>query len=357
MGSLGDDLLRNIHRLVVFQRVAQARSFTRAAASLYLSQPAVSAHIRALEDALSCRLFDRTPRGVKLTEAGRTLLTHVNRGLQALREGLHSVAVSEGPDPLAIGTVVSASLSLLPCILDRFRSHYPGLRVTMRVGRSQEVVRLLHDGAIHVGIVVSCPSQPGIGARILLEEPVVCVGPPTHRLAGRRSVHLTELADELLLLARWGEGFEDLVRALRTALGAEFSPAVEVDPADAAKQMVLQGVGLTFLGESLVRTELAAGTLVRIPVVDLPPLTRRVYLIYPRRSVPLPVRTFLDVAVQTVRTAEDKTLAAVGSRTAGAPRGAPADAGAAVHPPARGGQTPTGTGAPGPISAGPRTRR
>ncbi|MDR7468426.1 MAG: LysR family transcriptional regulator [Armatimonadota bacterium] len=301
MRTRRDDLLDNWHRLVVFQRVAQARSFTRAAASLHLSQPAVSAHIRALEDALGRRLFERTPRGVDLTEAGRTLLAHVNRGLQALRDGLHTVAAGQGPDPLTIGTVVSASLSLLPCILERFRTRHPTVRVAMRVGRSSDIARLLRDGAVHVGIVVARPSLPGVTVRMLLEEPVVCVGPPTHRLAGRRAVPLTDLSDELLLLARWGEGCEVLVRALRDALGEQFSPAVEVDPADAAKQMALQGVGLTFLGESLVRTELAAGTLVRIDVAGLPPLTRRVYLIYPRGSLSVPVRTFLEAAVQAAR--------------------------------------------------------
>ncbi len=329
-------LLDNLHRLVVFQRVAQARSFTRAAASLYLSQPAVSAHIRSLEEALACRLFDRTPRGVELTDAGRTLLAHVNRGLQALRTGLHAVAAADGPDPLAVGTVVSASLSLLPCIVERFRAHCPDLRVTMRVGRSADIVRWLREGAVHVGIVVARPSRPGIGVRVLVEEPVVCVGPPTHRLAGRRAVPLAELARELLLLARWGDGFDDLVRALQEALGEEFSPAVEVDPADAAKQMVLQGVGLAFLGASLVRAELAAGTVVRIDVAGLPALTRRVYLIYPRRSLPPPVRTFLEVAVQTVR-------------AAGADSPTPATA--------LSGRGPTRTGGPAPTAADPRTPR
>lgn len=252
---------------------------TRAAAALFLSQPAVSAQIKALEREVGHRLFRRGGRGVELTPAGRELLTHVERGLAAIERGLAAVRGRPTTETLAVGTVVSVSLDMLPALLDRFHARHPEVRVTMRTGHSRDVARMVLDGSVHVGFVVARPDHQDLASRLILEDPVILVGPPTHRLAGQR-IPLAALRCELVLLARWGEGFEQLQEALRARLGEEFSPAVQVDPAEAAKRMVLQGVGLTFLGESMACHELRTGQLARIEVADLPPLCRRVYVIW-----------------------------------------------------------------------------
>ncbi|MDR5682474.1 MAG: LysR family transcriptional regulator [Armatimonadota bacterium] len=299
---VGGNASLNLQRLWTFRRVAHERSITRAAAALFLSQPAVSAQIRALEREVGHRLFRRTGRGVELTPAGEALLAHVERGLAAIEDGLAEVRADGAVQTLVVGTVVSVSLDMLPTILDRFHARHPQVHVVMRTGHSRAVAQMLLEGTIQVGFVVVRPQHEEISSRLILEDPVTLVGPPTHELAGRQ-VPLEALSRELVLLARWGEGFQPLQQALRTRLGEEFSPAVQVDPAEAAKRMVLQGVGLTFLGESTVRHELEAGQLARIHITDLPPLFRRVYVIW-RGQVP-------------EGSVEEKFLSAVGSGVAG----------------------------------------
>jgi len=269
----------NLERLWTFRRVAQEGSITRAAAALFLSQPAVSAQMKALEQEVGHRLFRRGGRGVELTPAGRELLRYVEQGLAAIEHGVATVRGWPATETLAVGTVVSVSLDTLPALLDRFHARHPEVRVTMRTGHSGDVVRMILEGSVHVGFVVARPDHPGLASRLILEDPVILVGPPTHHLAGQR-IPLAALRCELVLLARWGEGFEQLQDALQARLGEQFSPAVQVDPAEAAKRMVLQGVGLTFLGESMVRHELQTGQLARIEVMDLPPLFRRVYVVW-----------------------------------------------------------------------------
>ncbi|HEX4802169.1 MAG TPA: LysR family transcriptional regulator [Myxococcaceae bacterium] len=305
----------NLQRLWVLRRVAQEGSFTRAAATLYLSQPAVSAHIQALERELGCVLFERGGRGVGLTPEGKHFLDYVNRGLGTIEEGIATLRESKSHQTLTVGAVVSVSLTILPAILERFRAEAPNVRVTMRMGHSPEIVRMVTERAVDVGFVVIRPTTNTVACRLILEDPVVLVASASHPLA-RQRIHVDALRRELVLLTRWGEDFDVLQQTLRSELGEEFYPAVEVDPAEAAKRMVLQGVGLTFLGESMVRDELASGVLATIDITGLPPLSRRVYLVHHRRGSRMPVvRRFLD-AVHFIHKPTDQVVVQAGRPSA-----------------------------------------
>ncbi len=287
----------NFQRLLIFEQVARELSFTRAASALFLSQPAVSAHIKTLERELGCQLFARGRRGVALTQEGRQFLIYVQRALATIQEGINELRTSSPHGRLTIGTVVSASLTTLPPILERFHTRFPRIRVTVRMGQSPQIVEMLLDGLAQVGFVVNCPRREDLVGHLVLEEPVFPVAPPTHRLAGMRHVPPQALRDELLLVARWGEGFEVLEKVLRQVFGERFTPAVEIEPADAAKMIALQGAGLAFLAQSMVKDELQSGALVTIDIAGLPPLSRRLYMISKQRSDDPPaIKLFLAMA-------------------------------------------------------------
>ncbi len=288
----------DFQRLVIFERVAQELSFTRAASALFLSQPAVSAHIKALEGELGCKLFTRGPRGVALTQEGRQFLVCVQQALVTIQEGVNELRTSSQHGRVTIGTVVSASLTTLPPILERFHTRFPRIRVIVRMGQSPQIVEMLLNGLAQVGFVVHCPHHEDLVSHLVLEESVFPVAPPTHRLAGMRHVPPDALRDELVLLARWGEGSEVLDQVLRQVCGERFTPAVEIEPADAAKMIILQGAGLAFLPQSMVKDELQSGSLVPVDIAGLPPLSRRLYMISKVRSEddPLAVKLFLATA-------------------------------------------------------------
>ena len=151
-----------IGRLEAFVRVAQLRSFSKAADALYLTQPTVTARIQALERELGEPLFERMGRTIRLTDAGAGFLPHAQRALQSLVEGKDALVslrdVQHGT--LAIGTAPTVGTYVLPGLLERFGTRFPGVEITIRTGRSEEVMAMVLADEVQVGLR-TLPGAPG----------------------------------------------------------------------------------------------------------------------------------------------------------------------------------------------------
>ncbi|MFJ3877762.1 LysR family transcriptional regulator [Streptomyces sp. NPDC090077] len=266
----------------VFLRVARDGSFTAAARALGYTQSAVSRQVQALEEEWGTALFDRLPRGVRLTEAGRVLLPHaegVRDRLRAARAELTALR-SLGGGTLRVGAFAAANVSLVPRALAAFGDRYPGVTVVHSEGPTAKHAALLAEGALDLA-VLSTPAGvelPGPELHHLLDEPMYAALPLGHRYAGRSVLHLAELADE-----DWIEGdVRPEQTLLAPALAAGFRPRVafRVNDWTAKQGFVAAGLGITVL------PELAAGAVrpdvVLVPVdpADLP--CRKVYAGTPR---------------------------------------------------------------------------
>lgn len=154
----------DIQELEAFWWIAQTGSFNRAAERLYLTQPSVTARIQALEKELGQPLFERKPRGVRLTDAGRALLPHAERVLQDIRKARQAVTdlMSATGGTLSVGCALTTSTYTLPEILARYKQRYPAVEMTVRTGRSQQVVQLVLDDTVQLG-PGPCPDQPAPG--------------------------------------------------------------------------------------------------------------------------------------------------------------------------------------------------
>jgi len=250
--------------------VVETGSFSAAARRAHLSQPALSASIKKLEEHVGARLFDRLPRGAALTAAGRALQPRVVQALEALRRGQREVAEVEG---LARGEVrvaggATACTYWLPPVLASFREAHPFLTVRLRETFTTEVARAVAEGRVELGI-----GQPGhdLPSEPLLEDPLAVVASP-------------ELA------ARWPDGLVpdapvvafppgSSLRSLLDRSAPEVDIVMEVRSFGAVKGLVRAGIGLALLSASSVTADIAHGRLVRVPWDGLPG-PRQVHLVH-----------------------------------------------------------------------------
>lgn len=182
-----------------FVALAEVRNFSRAAERLHIAQPALSISIRNLEEEIGTRLFERGPRAVNLTEAGRVALASARNALSYVEEVSRLAgAVSTGEAGLLrIAFVGGASYRILPRCLPEFRERYPGVQLELVESTSLEIIEGVHSGVIDAGIVRHPLMNPtGLATRVLDSEPLIAVLPRAHRLAAKPRLRLRELAGE-----------------------------------------------------------------------------------------------------------------------------------------------------------------
>ncbi|MGI8538717.1 MAG: LysR family transcriptional regulator [Rubrobacteraceae bacterium] len=192
----------DLRRLRYFVAVAEEASFNRAAQKLHMSQPPLSNQIKQLEKELGVVLFERTSRGVRVTEAGELLLEEARRILVQIDQTTRAVQrVGNGEvGRLTLGFVPSASDEALPPILTDFRERYPEVELFLREMRPNLIVQRLHAGQIDAGLLYLPLEDPTLETECVLREPLVLALPETHPLAAEEKVELRAVAREPFVL-------------------------------------------------------------------------------------------------------------------------------------------------------------
>lgn len=287
----------DLFQLQSFLRVAEEGNVTRAAAGLYLTQPAVTQHVRALERELGVALFERTGRGMRLTQAGAILRDYARRSMALLDECREAIADLEAGSRgrLVLGAGVTTSIFHLPAWLRAFQEAYPGIEVVVRTGRSREIADLVIEREIDIGLVTSPVRHPDLRVLELYEEEIVLVTPREHLLAGR-TVPAAAMADAPLILFPQGTGFREYLDRVLSEGGIPARVQMESDSVEAIKSLVAVGLGISFLPEAAVAAELASGDLARAWVEGLPALRRKTAVVYRQdRYLSAGARGFLDI--------------------------------------------------------------
>lgn len=246
----------DLRRLRYFVAVAEEQSFSRAAQRLHMAQPPLSSQIKQLEGELEVRLFDRTSRGVRLTEAGELLLEEARRLLSQVEQTARAVRrVGDGEvGRITLGFVPSASNEVLPELLKVFRAAFPGVELFLREMRPDQVVRSLHAGQTDVGFLYLPLEDPALEVACVSREPLILALPESHPLASRSSVDLREVAEEQFIMpARYGMPglYAQVTRACREA---GFTPeAVQKDVwlMQTIVGLVAGGIGVSLVPASL----------------------------------------------------------------------------------------------------------
>jgi len=253
-----------LRQLEVFLAVAGARSFRRAAEQLRLSQPALSLHVRELEREFGTRLFDRLARAVHLTDAGRILHEHAARVFTTLSDAQRAIGELQGLQrgTLTIGASSTPGIYVLPGTLAAFRRRYPGIALTLRLGNSEHVERLVRQNEVDLGLVGGHGLAPGEEclAAGLVDE-LVLVVPPAHPWGRARAIRPETLAGTTLLLREVGSATRQVTERGLRAAGIDYQVGMVFEHTEAIKQAVMAGLGVAFLSVHAVRGEVATGRL------------------------------------------------------------------------------------------------
>ena len=285
----------NLRQLRAFVSVAELKSFTRAADLLHVSQPALTVQIRKLEQALHCRLFDRTSRTVGLTRIGRDLLPALRRTLQELDA---VVAESHAHGAGHLGTVRVASLpsfaaSFLPEVILACRARHPGLAFVVRDAVAGRVVQLVRDEEVDLGITGGHLSDASLEVLHEVEDRLCLVLPAQHPLARRKRLRLEHLLELPLVLTDPATSVRAVVDAAFLGLGRRPNVACETTYMITAVAMVRAGLGVTILPES-AREIRAEPSLVTRPIAE-DAFIRRIPIVKKRlRSLPPAAESFLE---------------------------------------------------------------
>jgi DNA-binding transcriptional LysR family regulator len=287
-----------LRQLEVFLAVARARSFRRAAEALHTSQPALSQHVRELEQELSTRLLDRLGRGLALTDAGRLLEEHAYRVFATLTSAREAIGELQGlkRGSLLVGASTTPGIYVLPGVVGVFRQRYPGIDLSLRIANSRLIEERVRTNELDLGVVGGHglgPSEECLAAGLVDE--LVLVVAPTHRWARRREVAPDQLAGEPLLMREEGSATRRVTeRALQQARVA-YRPAMELDHTEAIKQAVIAGLGVAFVSMHAVHGEVAAGRLRALRLRGLR-IQRHFHVIHNEaRLLPASARAFLEV--------------------------------------------------------------
>jgi DNA-binding transcriptional LysR family regulator len=239
-------------RYVVF--VAEEGRFTRAAARLHVAQPSISSAVAALEHELGAPLFHRERNAVTLTGAGevflpwaRQVLADCEAGAAAVRDllGLHR-------GRLVLGATPSLTTNLLPHVLAAFHSEHPGVELMVHEAGSQELVDRLGKGEMDLAVVILPVDQPWVQSTALLEEELVLAVDPTHPLAERRTIRVSEL--EGVPLVMFKDGYDLREATLQACRDAGFTPVMAMQglEMDGALALAAAGMGAAVVPGSVV---------------------------------------------------------------------------------------------------------
>jgi DNA-binding transcriptional LysR family regulator len=275
----------DIAQLAAFDRVAREGSFSRAAISLGIGQPAVSSRIQNLEDALGGALF-RRGRRISVTPLGESFLPYARRVLELLHEGVESARMAQvgGRGRIRLGTLGSLSAGLIAPALARFAPTHPQVDCMLRSADHEVLVQMLVDGIVDLALVAwPCPesSAAELAPIFTVEEPVVLVAHPQHPLAKRKTVSRDDVANlaRPFFRLRWWPAHHPEITSIAERSGS----AMEI-PMEIARPLLLRGQGAGFFVKTYVAQDLADGALVEIPVRGLGRLTRGSALVRRRRS-------------------------------------------------------------------------
>jgi DNA-binding transcriptional LysR family regulator len=272
----------NLNQLRVFYESAKLQNFSKAAERLYITQPAVSAQIKQLEDFFDVKLFSTVGRRVHLTEAGRVLLESAQKIFELERE---AEAAMQDIRELKRGTLHIAVTKdyapyVIPRYVSRFHALYPGVSIHLSEGSSAEIIEDLPAYKHELAIAGGVDYPDWLVAKTFRTEELLLVAAPSHPIANRESITVEELAEIPLIVREEGSSSRSIVMGIFRERGLSPNIVYEASNLEFIKKLGMRGEGLYFVSRKSVEAELTSGAIkeVRIEDVRLTMDTSVVYL-------------------------------------------------------------------------------
>ncbi|MDE2127410.1 MAG: LysR family transcriptional regulator [Armatimonadetes bacterium] len=292
-----------LRQLEAFAAVVHSGSFTQAGEERFLSQPAITRQIAALEREFRTQLLNRSGRVATCTPAGEKLIEFAVPLLRLAADAKRAVAdVNLGvAGRLSVGASVTAATYILPPLIQRYRERWPGVELSIHTGASAAVAAQVVAGTVDVGIVTGLQYGRAFKVTRLAVYPTVVVLYPGHRLAeqapsGNWALRLQDLAGAPLILMESGASLRTFVDRLLSTAGIQQQVTLELDNVEAIKHMIEARMGISLLPLVTVHREVQDGRLVAMALTDAPAAERELVAIQmPGRYTPRAVEAFLGV--------------------------------------------------------------
>ncbi|HZR32849.1 MAG TPA: LysR family transcriptional regulator [Terriglobales bacterium] len=286
-------------QLETFLEVARHASFSRAAEKRFRTQPAISSQIRALEEEIGARLFDRSGGKVALTAAGKVFQQYAEEALQSRRVVMTTV---EEMERVPRGEIVVAAnegtcLHILPEVFAEFKKQYAKVAVSIKRSEHSKILESVIDNSVDFGVVSLPVTDTRMTVVAIHKDDLVLIAPPRHPLAKMAGAPLAEIAKYPLLLPKVGrtrDALENLFheRRLRPHV------SMELDSSELLKRFVAADVGVGFIARSNVAEDVRAGVLVALPIADAQ-IRRDLALVFRKdKALSRAALAFIDIAVR-----------------------------------------------------------
>ncbi len=288
-----------LRHLRYFVAVAETENVSRAAVKLRVSQPGISRQIRDLEDELGVQLFERSAKSIKLTDAGATFLAEAKSVLQRAAEAVSAAkAVARGErGEIQVGYAPTPTVELLPCALHTFQNIAPGVRVTLHDLSTEEMLRGLSDGKLHLCLMVR--PQPAASRRLrfeLLREYETCVAmSKSHPLARARVVRLEQVVTEPLVAYSRADypDYHTMIEEVFRPLGRKPRVVEEHDSAPGLIAAAEVGRGLAIVPSCMATL---TGNRLKLRPVKPQPVPMQVGVAYDPKRLPPAAQKFITAA-------------------------------------------------------------
>ncbi len=287
-----------LQQLRLFEAVARHRSYTRAAEELCLTQPAVHIQVRRLEATVGLPLIERTGKKLLLTRAGEEVYETALGVMTQLKTLMASMADMKGKvaGPLKIAVVTSAKF-FMPHFLGLFVHAYPDVLPRLTVTNRARVLERLSENQDDFVVMGQIPHDMELTVRPFMDNPLVVVAHPKHRLAGTQAIPLEEIRAERFLLREAGSGTRHATAQFFAEHGLRIEPYMELGSSEAIKQAIMADLGISVLSLSSLELELETQRVAILDVVGFP-LRRTWYAVHLQgKHLGLTASEFLDFLV------------------------------------------------------------
>lgn len=287
----------DLHRLNIFTKIVEMKSFSKAAQRLCLTQPTVSQHVRFLESYLGVVLFDRLGKQVRLTRAGRVLHTYAPRLLRMADDAEHAVTFLKGKQS---GTLVFGASNIpgeyiLPFILAEFKENFPEIAVTVQLDDTGGIVDKIVNYEIDFGLIGARIRHDQLQCSRFMDDELCLIIAPQHAWAERRSVTPAELESVPFVMREAGSGTRMMLEQGLRKAGVpvdRLRVVAEFGSNSAVKQAVKAGLGISFVSRRSVADETGMNVIMTLPVKGLQ-ISRSFYIArHKNRSLPPVAREF-----------------------------------------------------------------
>jgi len=264
-------------RLQVFHTVARVMSFTKAAETLHMTQPAVTFQVKQLEEFFNTRLFDRTHNKITLTDAGKVVYDYSEKILDNYEQMNTEVRelTGEVTGSLIIGASTTIAEYMLPQLLGAFKKQFEDINIRLQVGNTEAIVSMVENNMIDLGVVEAPVYNKNLEVNVCRLDEMMLICPANHALANRDKVSIEQIRKYGYISREEGSGSRAVIDNYIREQGLTYSDlkvVMELGSPEAVKMSVESDVGLAIVSKTTIRKELALGTLKAIPLD--PPIYR-----------------------------------------------------------------------------------